>query len=767
MADPGQSHRDSIYRKFLRRLLVCASAATLGASTLAAGQEAAPADTRPTVEQTEEIIVTAQKRSERLQDVPISVSAIGGDEIRDLRINTPDDLAATIPNLGSTSTVGEGTPIFSLRGVSMSDFSLNQAPPVATYYDEVYKGNFAFLGVGMFDLERVEVLRGPQGTLYGKNTTGGAINFMSATPKLDSEGSIAVGAGNYGRVEASGMLNAPLGNSAAIRVAGTYTRADGWFKNSLPGEPNLDGVREYGLRTSLLVEPTSNLSFIVRGSTSLQNPYNYGVYGISGPDGIGAGIYEAFDSGTSYFRPSNTDGKWTGALNYNGRREARTYSASLTSKLDLDNGLSIIAVTSYDKGRLSFIEDTDGSPRRVLEIDYFDDANQFAQDLRLASNWTGPFNFILGAYYNHEKVFNETALHFLSDLDVNGDGLLNDQDCVTALSDIGAPFGCSIANRFDQLKKSYALYSDMTYKPSAAITLRAGLRYSQDDGYQLGLRSDAFGTGGGLIQTLIEPQDLSFSKGNLSGKVGIDVKPSRDVLLYGSYSRGYRAPSFNAQAFFSAAETNVAKAETVNAYELGWKTQFDNRRVTFNGAFFYYDYTNQQFLDVQDGIYQRLGNIDKSRIFGAEGDLAFKASEAIAFHGGLGWLSTRINQGVLNGVVLDGNELINAPKLSLNAGLDLTLFHNGSGKLGVHPEVAYVSSQYFDAANSKNLKIGGYSLLNGNIKYEHGPFALSLWAKNLANKFYFTSRIDSQSLGFIYNHVGTPRTFGATATFEF
>jgi iron complex outermembrane recepter protein len=168
-----------------------------------AGEEAADSS---------EIVVTAAKRSENLQDVPIAISAIGGNDLARSRINNVDALVTKVANLQLTSIVGDNTPIFALRGVSMSDYSLNQSSPVATYYDEVYKGNFAFLGVAMYDLERVEVLKGPQGTLYGKNTTGGAVNLITRTAKLgETSGSASAGYGNYNRIDLNGAVNVPLG----------------------------------------------------------------------------------------------------------------------------------------------------------------------------------------------------------------------------------------------------------------------------------------------------------------------------------------------------------------------------------------------------------------------------------------------------------------------------------------------------------------------------------------------------------------------------
>ena len=334
-----------------------------------------------------EIVVTAAKRSENLQAVPISISAISGSDLAKSRISSVDSLVSKVVNLQLTSIVGDNTPIFSLRGVSMSDYSLNQSSPVATYYDEVYKGNFAFLGVAMYDLERIEVLRGPQGTLYGKNTTGGAVNLISRTAKLgESSGNFSAGYGNYNRIDLNGSVNLPLGEKAALRVAGTFAHADGWFKNVVQGKPDLAETREWGLRGTLYFEPSDGVKITLRGSTSYQNPHNYGIF--AQPESIN--------------RPGL--GKWEIASNETTRRKARTYSAALTANVDVSDTLTLTSISSYDKGSLHFVEDTDGQSIQLLEIPYDDEAKQFAQDLRLTSTSGGPFDFILGAYYAHEQV---------------------------------------------------------------------------------------------------------------------------------------------------------------------------------------------------------------------------------------------------------------------------------------------------------------------------------------------------------------------------
>jgi iron complex outermembrane receptor protein len=722
-----------------------------GASVPALAQEApaAPAPAETVADDGTDIVVTAQKRSERLQDVPIAVSALGGDSLDKQRVTQADELAGKIVNLQLTSTVGDNTPIFALRGVSMSDYSLNQASPVATYYDEVYKGNFAFLGVAMYDLERVEVLRGPQGTLYGKNTTGGAVNLISRTPVLgETEGYLNLGYGNYDRYEANGALGVPLGETLAARVAFTFARADGWFKNQLPGQPDLASVREYGVRGSLLFEPSDSARFVLRASTSYQNPRNYGIY--AQPEAVN--------------RPGL--GRRQIEANVTDRRRARTWSVSLTGTVDLSDALAITSVTSWDKGRLAFYEDTDGTATELLEIPYTDRATQFAQDLRLTSDFDGPFNFILGAYFNREKVYNETTFEIGKDIDVDGNGVIDVDDCAA-----GLPLACLFRNSFDQVKKSYALYTDMSFEVTDQLTLRGGLRFTYDKGVQSNFESNALGVDGVLVANLIPPSRLDYSTENLSGKIGADYKINPDVMVYGNYSRGYRAPSFNAQAFFDPSELSVAKAEKIDAFELGLKSQFADRRVTLNMAAFHYTYSNQQFINVDPGTAaQTLLNIPRSRIQGGEAELTVRVGDMVTLRGGLGLLSTKIKRGTVSGVDVSGNRLSNAPKLTFTGGFDATVIDGGSGKVSLHGDLNYSSNQYFEVLNVPRLRQKSYALLSGHIDWESadGRWTASVWGKNLANKFYFTSRVDLLAgFGFDYNHVGTPRTYGVTVGAKF
>ena len=698
-----------------------------------------------------EIIVTANKRSENLQSVSISVSAVAGDALEKGRTTQIDELVSKVPNLQLTSTVGDNTPIFALRGVSLNDFSLNQSGPVATYYDEVYKGNFALLGVALFDLERVEVLRGPQGTLYGKNTTGGAVNLISRAPALgEASGYFNAGYGNFNRFDANGAVNTPLGENAALRVAGTFAKADGWFRNVLPNRPDLGGVSEYGVRAAIYFEPSDTVNFTLRGSTSYQNPRNYGI----------------FAEPVAINRPGLSDREI--AANETSRRRARTYSVALTANIDLSDSLSLTSISSWDKGSLNFIEDTDGQGIALLEIPYRDRTNQIAQDLRLTSDFAGPFNFILGAYYNREKVFNASTFKIAQDVasggDVDGNGVVNDADCAATT----AGEACQFGNSFNQIKKSFAVYTDMSFELSDAVTLKGGLRFTRDTGRQPNFIAQQFGPSGAVLGVTIPTPatPLSYGISNLSGKIGVDFQVAPDNLLYATYSRGFRAPSFNAQAFFDPSELNVAAAEEVDSFELGSKNKFADRIITLNMAAFYYKYRNQQFINVDPATAaQTLLNIPRSRIFGGEAELTARPSDAVTLRGSLGLLNAKIQKGVVSGANVAGNKLTNAPSLTASAGLDVTFYDGDAGKFSGTADLAYTSSQFFDVVNTPRLEQDGYALLSGFIRWEsaNGRFNASIWGKNLTNQFYFTSRVDLLAgFGFDYNHLATPRTYGIT-----
>lgn len=455
--------------------------------------------------------------------------------------------------------------------------------------------------------------------------------------------------------------------------------------------------------------------------------------------------------------------------NKTGRRKLRTWSASLTGTIELPQDLTLTSVTSWDWGKLFIPEDTDGSPLPALEIDYAARARQIAQDLRLASDFEGPFNFIVGAYANRERIRNATAMSFFTDIDVDGSGAVDAQDCLANFF-----VACRFANSFRQVKTSLAAYTDLTYALTERLTLRGGLRYTRDKGRLTGYQSQMQDVTGGFLASLILPDDIAaagadrFRKTDVSGKVGLDYKPSDDQLYYVSLSRGYRGNAFNAQAFFDPSEVTVVAPETLTDVEVGAKLQFLDRRVTLNLSAFYYDYENMQFLNLENGL-QKLVNLPEARVYGGEVELAARPSRALALRLGLALLDSEIREGELNGQDLKGNELPTAPHVSLSVGADWTLAELTAGTVSLHADATLKSRQYFDVYNNKAQSQGGYGLLNGSLDFESsdGRWGASVWAKNLLDRHYYVYRVQVDTTAENYQHPGAPRTFGATLNYRF
>jgi iron complex outermembrane receptor protein len=748
----------------------------LGAGQQAAGQSA---DENQALQ---EVVVTAQKREESLQKVPISISALTQTQLDHLKLDDPSGLATLIPNLQVNGIVGESAPVFSLRGVSMFDYSFNQSSPVVPYVDEVSKGNFALFGVEMFDLARVEVLRGPQGTLYGKNTTGGAINFITRRPTFDNEAYVNAGVGNFNRREVEGALNGTLAEERiAARLAFSYTKADGWFKG-VNGSPDMNAVDQYGVRLGILFRANEELSFLLRYTRSEHDVLPHGVKAVPGPAGIGGGLYALFNAIDPALNPRSDDFR-TGLdddeieTSYHPSRKQTTDGVSLTVKWSLSEDSELTSISSWDKGKLFVGEDTDGSPLRVAEIPYLGRTEQWAQDLRISSNGDSPFAYIVGAYFNREKIFNSTELRLYNDLDINLDGALDYRDCLEGLTAGLGGAGCRFGNAFHQDRKSWALYTDTSYKVSEPLKLRLGLRYTTDKGDQTRFVAQLRGNDGVVLANLIpgDPNDLdatasrSLENKKVTGRVGFDYSLPGNHLLYLSYSRGYRSGAFNAQAFFSPDELTVVKPESISSCELGVKTQWLEGRLQANASVFLLDYKNQQIIDVDPiTLAQPLKNLDKSTIKGGELEIIARPVPALTLHAALGVLDAKLKKATLRGEDLSGNDLPNAPTTtaSLSTQWDMAHWGQRSG-LTLFLDASYAASQYFEPFNIERLKQGGYTLIDASAVFHvNDQFDVAAWGRNLTDKFYITSAADLSGFGFDYTHRGVPRTYGLEASYR-
>lgn len=758
----------------------------------------------------EEVVVTAQKRTESLQDVPVSVAALSANKINGFKLSNPGDIAAQVPNLQNTSPAGDGFPIFSLRGVSMSDYSSNQSSPVAIYVDEIYKGSNAIQGIQMYDLDRIEVLRGPQGTLYGKNSTGGAVNFITRAPSFETGGNVSLGLGNYSRKEARGAFETPLvEDRLALRIAGTWTQQDGWFENVLPAFDDGNAIDEYGLRASLKWEPTDSLDLLLRISTSEQDAVNYGIQAFNiSQDGIGAGLYGLYNLlGATTATDSHREGLGYDQFDSPQDTHRRTESdaVSLTVNWMFSDSLTLTSISSWDDGEYFVPEDTDGTVNEVVWVHGGGDAKQLTQDLRITSDFEGPFNFISGLYYAREEFSGPTTLGLWTDLDFNADGALDAQDCLdpflvsegqapsasgaaveATLNEFGlslgdfAALGCQLGRDLEQERTSYAVYADTSYELDESWTLRLGLRYTEDEtelkSYSARVLSNQ---GEPLFNTIpgdaldpfavTAPQEISDEE--VTGKIGIDYTFPSGNMLYAHFSRGYRSGGFNAQAYFSPEEVNSVDPEILDAFEVGFKSRLLDDTMELNGSAFFYTYENQQFLDINAStLAQNLVNIDESEISGLEVEMRYRPIDTLLVSAGLGWIDSEVKQGFLQGIDLSGNELLLAPSLNGNLSIEWDIFSSSYGALLLQLDSAWTDDQYFDIFNTDRISQDGYWLHNARLQFDSSNerWSAGLWVRNLSDEEYRTSIIDLQaSYGFDYSHIGMPRSYGADVTFNF
>ncbi len=772
----------------------------------------------------EKILVTAQKRTENLQEVPVSVSALSNSEMEGLKLRSTTEIAAQIPNMQIATPYGDGFPVISLRGVSMNDFSLNQSSPVAVYVDEVFKGNPALQGVQLFDLERVEVLRGPQGTLYGKNTTGGAVNFITQKADFDREAYVKVGAGSYNRKEFQGAFQTSLiDDLLAVRVAGTWAKADGWMKNKNSGFADASATDEWGGRASFTLTPSDDLTANLSITSSRSTPVNYGILAQVGPAGVGVGnqFYELFSTiggaiggtnggeSSSYTREGLSD--FEIESNRDAKREIDTESIALTLNWGINENLTLTSITSWDEGVFISPEDADGSPLKVIESDFSSEAEQVSQDLRITSNYDGPFNFIAGLYYAKETIEVATNTRLYNDLDINQDGMLNTSDCldpvlyafgfggpdfgmttpnadvinavlptlglgINGLADF-ALLGCQLDNDFEQVRTSNAVYADGNYALTDKLTLRAGVRYTKDDNdlndMSARIKDNQGNDMSPHLGETIPAMSLSNTDKEWTGKIGIDYLTDDGILVYTNYSTGFRSGAYNAQAFLAPDEVNYVDPETIDSFEIGFKSTFLDNRVQLNGAAFHYDYKNQQFLNLDaTTLAQTLINVDSSTVKGLELEMVAVPLEALNITAGLGLVDSKVDKGVLSGVDLSGNSLVAAPELNINLAADYFIELQSGASLSFHVDANYVDEQYFDVFNTPSIKADDYWLSNARISYDTesdgNEYSIAFWIKNITDETYVNQAYDAQAtFGLDILNIGAPRMAGIEFTWRY
>lgn len=735
----------------------------------------------------EEVVVTANRREQNLQDVPVSVSAITGNDLQQRNITDASDIGGSMPNVRVNSPFSKSQPNFTIRGIGVAnEFNPNAQSPIGIYFDEVYQGFRPSHGAALYDLERLEVLKGPQGTLYGRNTTGGAINIITNAPTLEgNEGFITAGIGNYDArtVQAAAEGTNDAGN-LGVRVALLDLERDGLIENRAaelgygPAYTNDDYNSEdtTAARLSLRYRPADDLDIVGRIYFARNTPVGHG----GTPFLLGPG--ETDLTGTF-------DGSVLGERESAVNRQDDFFSASKGAQLkityDINDSLVFSSITGYDTAEFEFSFDFDGTPTSIGQYDANNsDFFGFNQDFNLNfSNDT--IDFIAGLYFGRQQVENYEDLYFFGFLDdIAGPNQFNP----------GVSTSVSSIINYKQYQSSAALYAEGRYDLSEKWAVTVGARLTRDvvefnDFSSLLL--DSSGNPGAYAYTTGDPMGLPILAGAPSkefqektteptGRVLLEYHAAEDVMLYGSFSRGYRSGSFNGQSI--VLPPNYVGPEFVNAWEAGFKSRLAGGRVQLNGAAFYNDYKGQQVQEVAGGA-AFIRSLD-GELYGAELEVIGQLSNALRVVAGLGYLHTEYDDGQFlapgdpnasdpRGFDIGGNSFPFAPEVTASIAPEYLIADVGGGELIFSAEAQYQSHQEYDFFNDMQaqgpMKDGqdAYTLFNARVTYNIGDVSVALWGKNLTDKYYNSYAINIEGFGANYFVPGPPRTYGIDVTYRF
>lgn len=678
-----------------------------------------------------DIIVTAQRRQQSAQDVGIAMSVLSGSDLAKRGVSNVNQLQYQTPSLEIVPAFGGGQPQFRLRGVGFEDYATNNTPTVGIYVDDVaYPVPVATQGV-LFDIDRVEVLRGPQGTLYGRNTTGGAINFVTRKPTSTVTAGIDAEYGRFGLGRIEGYLSGPITDTLKIRLSGVTEQGGGFQYNRDTGQHTGDADRLFGRAVlEWTPNPGIDVTLNVHGGRdksenvglNLIEPYATGIAGIgtipadTSPRQTGWGFDPAFSSAAGF----GADPK--------PQRHNNSYGTSLNAGIDLGDSLRLTSITAYDKLVRRELDDWDASQVQASDTFWHSRVQVFSQEVRLAPTHPDRFTWVVGSYYSWQKIDEQFLTDFTQSL-----GFITDTS-------------------YTQRARSISGFGQGEYKLADRLTLIAGGRFEHE---KRTLRDFATAIGG--VPTFTDgDRDTSLNQG--TGKVGLEYHLTPAVLLYANASRGVKSGGFTAYNSPQADQIDAFKPEVLYAYEVGFKAELAHK-LRLNGSAFYYDYHNQQVLgivvDPQNGAIGRITNAPRSRIYGGELELDYAPIAGLRFTQSVGYKNgeyTKYDDVDPNSVVKNaGTGLWTYSTISLK-GQRLPFAnwsYEGSADwtvpIGDYALEAEADYSYRDAMPSflgDPYRVKGYWLANATLtlKPANGPWYVGVYGRNIFNQRYDLTR---------------------------
>lgn len=747
----------------------------------------------------EEITVTARRRAESLQDTPIAISAVTSEGLEARAVDNVTQIGDFTPNVKFNSSVpisaSNATAAIFIRGIGQNDYQLSADPGVGLYLDGVYISRGVGNVLDVLNVQRIEVLRGPQGTLFGRNTIGGAVSVVTEKPSDTLGGKLELATGSFNRFQAKGLINIPLAEGVYTSLAGFYHKRDGYVKGVVPAAPDLGDTDNLAGRFALRLEPSSNvkIDIAVDGSRSRENSAPNVAIAID-ENAPAAQYWNAAYSGaaavctnpadpTRFTNQNCFNSQWVlgpyrhgGTFqtissvfnNGNPRRyqsgsDTNIWGVSGTIEWKLSDALTFKSISAYRKVTGFWTRDSDHSPASIVQTNSDWKQDQFSQEVQLVGDMLdGHLNWVVGGYYssesgNHRDLVNLVDAVFLSGAVLDG--------------------------------KSLAFFGQATYEIVRNLNLTAGIRWTEDK-KTFGNSNQFVVDAGFLTGAPFNPDGSGLQNGDpLMGPLGthktikdkawtpmasLSYRFSPELLTYVSYSEGFKGGGFTQRVFPPFAFIPSFKPETSTTYEFGFKSDLAGRKLRLNGAVFLNDYDNLQ-ITVNDptlGFAPIIQNAAKARIKGFELEMLARPIPALQIDAGLGYLDAkyrRVDIRALTAGVTTANRLQNAPKWTLSAGIGYTIDAPGLGSFQPRVDWSYRSRVYNDAVNTPLLVQDGYHLVNASIAFndEKKVWGLTLGVKNLTKEVYLGSGYADSFGGIVEGVYGRPREWYLSAKYSF
>jgi iron complex outermembrane receptor protein len=750
--------------KKLSVVLLCGVAFVAAAPALAQGAEEAGADG--------EIVVTAQKRAQSVRDIGINITAFGEEELRRSQATDVAALASQLTNVVATTSVN--LPAFTVRGIGLNEFASNFDSPVAIHVDEVYKSKPYMATIPFFDIQRVEALKGPQGTLFGRNTTGGSVNYYTAEPQFGTAAAMNFNFDNHGRGRIDGFVNGALSDSVAVRASYLVAQGSGGpYRNLLTGDDHGEPNQIVGRLQLKWQGPSTSLRLMGYAFRDKSELTPYKSPGIFNPDGtlcpqVFTGEIRTNRAACLKYGPFVPGPNPLGLRETQSIRElsadnpqgANNTAYGGYARLEHQTGgVTLTSITAFDYFERDQTDDPDNSPYITANQNYYDRINQFSQELRLFAK-LGRLNLLVGGFYEHDSIVDATSANLL-------------QNALIGLP----PFAPRLAAAFKQKVRSLAGFTNAEYQLTDTITLIGGLRYTSDrtsiDALTYIGADDP--TGRSHIVTPVIPADALVDRrtdNTTSFRAGINWKPSSNQLVYASISRGFRSGGYSIP--FGGVITTF-DPERLTAYEIGSKSRLFDRKLDLNLSAFFYDYKDLQTNvdDPTSPLVPITRNIGGSRTYGVEADVTFRPEPSFLVKLGGSYLDARFRN--TNAIVttyvgpvpLNGKRPVNNPKWS-GQGMVQKSFDLGSGlELIGSTDARYVGKRFLEATGQIFDRAPAYWVQNARLTLasKEGGWEIAAWGKNIWNKEYLTY-INNVSF-FRLEIYGEPVSYGLSASVKF